>query len=171
MHDIVIILKGLHISRYDVQAMKSAGAWVVLINHDDFFSSNPVNWSSTQRRAISEYDFVFVTRRVNVNEVRRLNSQVEFFPFAFYPRIHRPIEIVPSETSIWNADVSFVGTWELERCALLEYLVQQVPAHYAVWGNQWDRVRARSPLRPFIKGRSAVMDDLAKAIGGAAVSL
>src|SRR5215510_13087773 len=87
--DIVIILKGLHVSRDDVKAMKSAGAWVVIINHDDFFSSTPRNWSSTPRRAISEYDFVFVTRQINVNEVRPLNSKVEFFQFAFFPRINR----------------------------------------------------------------------------------
>src|SRR5262249_13854303 len=48
---------------------------------------------------------------------------------------------------------------------------QQVPARYAIWGAQWDRVRAWSPLRAFIKRRSAVMDDLAKAIGGSAISL
>jgi glycosyltransferase involved in cell wall biosynthesis len=169
--DIVIIIKGLYIAFNDITSLKKAGAWVVNISHDDFFSLNRNNWTLMQHEALPAYDFVFTTREVNVAEVRPLNANVEFFPFAYYPRIHRPIEIPPVEADVWNNDVVFVGTWEKERCRLLENLVQEVPAKYAIWGSQWDKVRMRSPLLPFIRGKAIYMADMAKAIGGAKIAL
>jgi hypothetical protein len=169
--DIVIIFKGLHISADDVHALRRQGAWVVTINHDDFFSRNPSNWSRVQRGAIPAYDFVFTTREVNVAEVRPLNPNIELMPFAFYPRIHRITPMTPAERAYFGADVVFVGTWERQRCKQLEYLVERAPARYAIWGTQWDRVSRRSPLRPFLRGRDVTMEDMAKAIGGAEISL
>lgn len=169
--EIVIVLKGLHISADEVHALRGQGAWVVNINHDDFFSYNPNNWSQVQRQAIPAYDFIFVTREVNVAEVRPLNPNVELMLFAFYPRIHRITPLTPEERAYFGADVAFVGTWEQQRCKQLEYLVEQVPARYAIWGNLWDRVGRRSPLRPFLRGRDVIMEDMAKAIGGAEISL
>ena len=169
--DILIVLKGLQISADEVHALRRQGAWVVNINHDDFFSHNPNNWSHVQRQAIPAYDFVFVTREVNVAEVRPLNANVELMPFAFYPRIHRITPMTPAELAYFGADVAFVGTWERERCKQLEYLVERVPARYAIWGSQWERVSRRSALRPFLRGRDVMMEDMAKAIGGAHISL
>jgi spore maturation protein CgeB len=169
--DIVIVFKGLHISADAVRALQRQGAWVVTINHDDFFSRNPANWSHVQRQAIPAYDFVFTTREVNVAEVRPLNANVELMPFAYYPRIHRITPMTPAERSYFGADVTFVGTWEQERCKQLEYLVAQVPARYAIWGNLWGQVSRRSPLRPFIRARDVMQQDMAKAIGGAQISL
>lgn len=169
--DVVIVLKGLHIAAGDVDAMRSTGAWVVNINHDDFFSENPNNWSRAQREAIPRYDFIFATRAQNVDELRPLNPRVGFLPFAYYPRIHRAVPIADAERGVWESDVVFVGTWERERCDLLEHLVTQVPARYSIWGNQWERISRESPLRPYVRGRAAMMDDMCKAIGGAKVAL
>jgi spore maturation protein CgeB len=169
--EIIIILKGLYITPEDVYAMRASGAWVVNINHDDFFSQNNNNWSVIQRGAIPAYNHIFTTRLVNVEEVRPHNTNVEFFPFAYYPRIHRPVPIPKSEQKRWNVDVVFIGTWERERCQLLEYLVTRVPARYAIYGSQWDKVRRRSPLKPFLHRKTIVMDDMAKAISGAQLSL
>jgi glycosyltransferase involved in cell wall biosynthesis len=169
--EIVIVLKGLNIAAAEVQELRRGGAWVVNINHDDFFSFNRANRSRAQRGAISAYDFVFVTREVNVAEVRPHNPHVEFFPFAYYPRIHRPVPIPEAERERFGVDVVFVGTWERERGQLLERLVQEVPARYAIWGNLWERAGRRSPLRRFIRGRAVMMDEMAKALGGAQIAL
>ena len=168
---IVIVLKGLYIGAPEVRALQALGAWVVNINHDDFFSQNPNNWSWTQRDAVAHYDFVFVTREVNVEEIRSINPRVELMPFAYYPRIHRPVAIPAAERDVWQSDVVFVGTWELERCRMLEHLVRHVPARYAIWGNLWGRAGAKSPLRPHIRGRGVVVDDMCKAIGGSEIAL
>ena len=169
--EIIIILKGLFVSAEDVHAMRESGAWVININHDDFFSQNNNNWSVIQRAAIPAYDYILTTRIVNVEEIRPQNSNVDFFPFAYYPRIHRPVPIPEHEQKTWGVDVVFVGTWERERCRLLEYLVTEVPARYAIYGSQWDKVGRRSPLKPFLHPTTIVMDEMAKAIHGAKVSL
>jgi len=59
---LVIILKGLHVAGADIAEIKAVGAWVCIINHDDFFSANPNNWSTLQRHAIPAYNFIFTTR-------------------------------------------------------------------------------------------------------------
>jgi spore maturation protein CgeB len=110
---------------------------------------------------------VFVTREVNVEEVRPINPRVEFFPFAYHPQVHRPVAIPPQ----FETDVVFVGTWEAERCALLEQLVQRVPARYAIWGSLWSRMVRRSPLQRYIIGHDAIEDDQCRALGGAKIAL
>jgi spore maturation protein CgeB len=169
--DIAIILKGLLLSAQDVAALQDLNCWTVNINHDDFFSSNPNNWSAIQRDALSQYDYIFPTREVNVAEVRPYNKNVEFFPFAYYPKIHRPVPIPAEEKERWNVDVVFVGTWESRRCELLEHLVSCVPGDYAIYGSQWEKIGSESPLRPFIKMTELGPDEMAKAVGGARISL
>lgn len=169
--ELVLVLKGLFVGAEEVRAMRAAGAFVAIINHDDLFSLNPNNWSTVQRAALPHYSYILVTREVNVAEVGHLNRNVEFFPFAYYPGIHRKLEIPEHERALFESDVVFVGTWEAERCRLLEHLVQSVPARYAIWGSHWSRAGKRTPLAPFIVGRIAMMDDQCKAIGGAKIAL
>ncbi len=168
---VVMILKGLHLDSRDIRKLKTTGAWVVNINHDDFFSHNRNNWSLLQRSAIPEYDYIFTTREVNVQEIYCFNPQVEFFPFAYCPRIHRPVAVTQSEERQWAVDVLFAGTWERCRSRQLEELVQRVPARYSIWGSQWEKVSRGSPLQPFLRKRPIVMGEMAKAIGAAKISL
>ena len=166
----VIILKGLFLSREDVFDLRRTGAWVVNINHDDFFSRNRNNWSPVQRRAVPAYDFIFPTREVNVAEIRPLNPNVEFFPFAYHPKLHRPVEVPAVDRERFAADVVFVGTWEAPRARLLEALVLSVRARYAVYGEQWGNLPPGSPLKPFI--RPPVWgDDLCRVVGSSKIAL
>src|SRR5262249_55669008 len=107
--EIVVVLKGLNLGPSDVNTLRGLGPWVINVNHDDFFSTNRNNWSPLQRAALPHYDFVLTTREVNVDEVRHVNPRVEFFPFAYHPDIHRPVNIGSSERNLWNVDVVFVG--------------------------------------------------------------
>ncbi|NIL99717.1 MAG: glycosyltransferase [Acidobacteria bacterium] len=169
--DIVLVLKGLHVGPREVRALKRDGAWVAIINHDDFFSLNPANVSAVQRAALPEWDFVFATREANVAEVRPSNPNVEFFRFAYYPRIHRPVAVDPATEPQWVSDVVFVGTWEKERAALMEQLVRRVDADVAVWGSQWHKLAPWSPLRRHVRGTEIYLDDQCRAIGAAKISL
>jgi hypothetical protein len=51
--EIVIILNGLNLDFRDIRNLKTTGAWVVNINHDDFFSHNRNNWSWLDQQACS----------------------------------------------------------------------------------------------------------------------
>jgi spore maturation protein CgeB len=169
--ELIVVLRGLLLGRADVAALRALGAVVVIVNHDDFFSRTPSNRSSRQLEALPEYDRVFATRRVNVGEVAPINPRVEFFTFAYHPPLHRIVPMSDEERARWASDVLFVGTWEDERARLLEHLAATVPARYAIYGNQWERLSRRSPLRPFTAGRAAVGDDMAKAIAASKIAL
>jgi spore maturation protein CgeB len=169
--EMVIVLKGLYLDGGTIGELRRRGAWVVNINHDDFFGVNRNNWSPVQRRAISAYNHIFTTREVNVAEVRPLNPDVEMFYFAYYPRIHRPVAISPNERTRWSSDVVFVGTWEKMRCRSLETLIRRVPARYAIFGTQWEKCGALSPARPAVRAGEIVLDEMAKALGGAKICL
>lgn len=169
--DLLVALGGLHFGPADVRRFQAAGAWMVNLNHDDFFSQYRLNHSAVQRAAIPVYDYVLTTREVNVGEIHPLNPRVEFFPFAYDPAVHRPVPIPPAEANRWKVDVSFVGTYAPHRAAVLERLVQAAPARYAVYGASWEKLGRRSPLRPHMRFGNIFNDDLAKAIGGAEVSL
>jgi spore maturation protein CgeB len=169
--DIVIVSKGLFVSKESILALKMAGAWVVNLNHDDFFSLYRNNWSVLQRAAIPAYDHIFSTRMVNVSEIRPINANVDFLPFSYYPRIHRPVELTKADGNEYSCDVLFVGTWARARCRLLEKLVRRVGANYAIYGSHWEKVGRNSVLAPFIKGRVLGPDEMAKAMGAAKISL
>ena len=168
---IIIVLKGLFLSNEDVHHLRQNNRWVCNINHDDFFSFNPNNWSRLQRAAIPAYDWIFTTREVNVKEVQPLNPNVSFLQFAYYPKIHRIVPISDSEIELLNADVIFVGTFAVERARLLERLVSEVPARYAIYGSQWEKLSFRSPLKKWVHPKELYLDNLAKALGGAKVAL
>lgn len=168
--NMVLIFKGLHLGPQDVRRLRQS-SWVALLNHDDYFSANRANWSPLQRRALREYDRVYVTRDVNLAEVRPYSDHVELLRFAFHPQLHRPLAATEAFPRFSNTDVLFVGTWESQRAEMLEALVQRVPANYAIWGNQWDRVSRASPLRRYIQGRALEGDAYAAAVHAARISL
>jgi spore maturation protein CgeB len=168
---IVLILKGLHISRFDLIELRKYGCWVCNVNHDDFFSANQNNWSVHQRGAIPHYDYLFTTREVNVEEVSRLNPNVEFFPFAFYPQIHRPVYVSPGNVEKWACDVVFVGTYERHRAQMLENLVRSSSFKLVIHGGLWGRLPFWSPLRKCLGHSDLRFDELSMAIGCASVAL
>lgn len=169
--DIIIILKGLFVEANTIEELKSRGSWVVNINHDDFFSLNPNNRSKVQKQAIPTYDYLFTTREVNVGELFPYNKNVSFFPFAYFPDIHKVIELGEDERNIWRSDVLFIGTWERERARLLEQIVQLFPADYAIYGSQWNNVASDSPLKSYIKNKELRGDQMAHAIRYSSMSL
>ena len=168
--DILIVLKGLLIDVDTINLVRQQGTWVVNINHDDFFSQNPNNRSRTQRQALPGYDYIFTTREINAVEIRPFNPSVEFFPFAYYPKIHRPISVTGSEEDLWNNDVVFVGTYAAARARMLQILCERVPARYAIYGGSWNKLRGKSGLLKYLRPE-VFCDDMAKAIGGAKIAL
>jgi hypothetical protein len=144
--DIVIVLKGLLVYESTIQEIKKSGAWVVNINHDDFFTNNPNNTTEILKNAIPAYDHILTTREVNVKELERFNSKVTFFPFAYYPAIHKRVEYSKADERAWQSDVVFVGTWDKLRESTLEQLVKAVPAQYAIYGGQWDKMTSTAAI-------------------------
>lgn len=170
--DIIIILKGLLLGPADIASLKAHAAFVVVINHDDYFSKSINSISKLQFDAIPYYDFVFVTKEVNVTEISKYNQAVEFFPFAYYPVIHKKYVLSETDTKKYETDILFIGTYELERVALMEYLVSKTNYKLSMYGGNWQLLPGSSVLQKCnIHHREIIMEDMAKAIQGAKITL
>jgi hypothetical protein len=170
--DIVIILKGIHIGKDDVKELKMYSSFVVNINHDDFFSHNKNNRSSRQFEAIPEYDYIFTTREVNVEELKPYNKRTEFFMFAYDPDIHFKPLLTHEEQKKYAADVLFIGTYEKPRAAMLEKLTVICDFNLAIYGNDWHKLDKSSVLHKYVRSYTGIwMKEMAKAIAGANITL
>jgi glycosyltransferase involved in cell wall biosynthesis len=170
--DFIIILKGLHFSKADIENLKLHSPFVVNINHDDFFSFNINNRSVLQFEAIEAYDYIFTTREVNVTEIFPINKYVEFFPFAYYPGIHKKYVLNAEENEFYASEVLFIGTYEKERASFLEKLVTDDQFDLAIYGKGWNKLGTRSPLRKYLKSDHGLwMGEMAKAIGASKITL
>jgi hypothetical protein len=167
----VVILKGAHVGPSEVREYQREGAWVVNINHDDYFSRTRSNRSALLSAALPAYDYLLTPRTVNCDELRGINPRVAYFPFSYLPALHRPVPVPPNELDRWAVDVVFVGTYAPHRVGLLEFLVTTVRGSYAIYGGNWHKLSRRSPLRPYVRMHPVLFDDMAKAFGGAKVSL
>ena len=65
--------------------------------------------------------------------------------------------------------LSGLGRGGVRSC--LSYLVREVPARYAIFGSQWEKISRNSALRSSVRGHELVSDEMAKALGSANVAL
>ena len=95
---------------------------------------------------------------------------VKHLPFAFDPIGHNPdIEIAANGESAFKADLSFVGSWDKEREAILESLVD---FDLAIYGQRWrEKVKPSSPLFSKIRRDSVWGEDFVKCFKGSRVVL
>lgn len=166
--DVVLVVKGAHLTMECLAAMKSTGATLVNFATDDPF--NPRNSSPLWRRALPLYDVVCTPRHANVADLRALGvSDVRFVPFGYKQDVH--FEEAPqdsAEQERFQSDVCFIGGADLDRLVYFEELVERVPdVKLALYGGYWNR----SPrLAPFWRGY-AVGREFRLAVGGAAISV
>ena len=169
--DLIIVLKGVWLDESAVERLRAGRTWVVLINHDDFFSGYKGNRSKIQLRALPHYDYVFPTKEINVHELRRVNPNIEFFAFAYYPQVHKPPSPSDDDRKNWQSDAVFVGNCYPERTKQLEYLATTLPIDLKIYGSSWSTVANRTSLGKYIQGRSLGPEDMAKALFYSKVSL
>ena len=172
--DILIVLKGLLLDKQLIRTFRKAGTWTTLINHDDFFSKFRTNRSKIQWQAVPEYNYVFCTKEVNVKEVKPFNGNVEMFLFAYNPKIHFPPgDLNEKEEKDWTSDVVFVGNSYPERIKQLEYLVQTIGSaiNLKIYGPNWNKLKRRSSLSPYIQEKYLLPAEMRKAIFCAKISL
>lgn len=171
--EIIIILKGLAISDSMIKKLKK-NSWVVQINHDDFFSEFAYNTSNVLLKAMPQYDYIFCTKEINVEEVKKYNRNVEMLMFAYYPKIHFPPEYSDEDQRKWQSDIVFIGNIYPLRKKQLEYLVTHIdrPIDLKIYGPNWpDKINRSSPLGKFIQSRYLGPEEMRKAIYYSKISL
>jgi spore maturation protein CgeB len=163
--DLFIVLKGLLISKYDILYVKSLGVYTILINHDDIFSKFKNSRSRIQFECLPFYNQVFVTKEINYFELIPFFQNVNFLPFSFYPKIHCVPKFDTKDKIKWGYDILFVGSCYKSRREVLEFCVKNLPLNLriGIFGNGWNKVSSRSPLKKYIAGKELNFDEMRKA--------
>jgi spore maturation protein CgeB len=122
---------------------------------------------------IPAYDCIFTPKSYHFEIYQRYAAKrVEFLPYAYDPWCHFPLDLTDQERVTFASDVAFIGTWGKARAEFLEELVRRgFPYELAIWGNQWDKLAANSPLRRFVKFKPANGSTQAKVFAGTKIAL
>ncbi len=121
---------------------KPRATWVN-INPDDPFNLDS-NGSSSHNilNTIPQYDIYTTWGRHLVTRIQTAGCQnVIYLPFAYDTDCHFPSEAVDRELA---ETITFVGTWDKQREEILTHVAD---LSLRVYGNFWDRLGKRSPLR------------------------
>ncbi len=111
---------------------------------------------------LPRYDCVFTTKSFHMTDPRLLHHvrQLKLVPHGADPEVHRPVHLSASAKRRYGADVSFVGCWSPKKEALVQHLVQALPAcHLRLWGPGWERSEPK--VRAKWEGRGVYGDEIA----------
>lgn len=107
---------------------------IILVLEDDMFLKH--NQSIYFRNTLPLFDIIFTTKKRNLSELKFLGAKrTEFFLDSYDPFLHKQL---PTYNSIKSKcfDVSFIGTFELDRYEALIFLAKKgIKIH--VYGNNW----------------------------------
>lgn len=159
--DVVFIEKALTIRPATVQQIAQIRRRSVIAVYCLEYMLNPDYDSRYFWAALPYYDVVFTCNSYNIDYLlSRGARRVEFTPFAYSIHMHRPVHVSPQDHARYGADVSFVGGYEPQRAASLNFLADcGIPVR--IWGNNWHRFRNPHPALK-LEMRPAYGEDYAK---------
>ncbi len=166
--DLVLVLKGELIAPKTLAAIRSQSrARLVNWNPDDPFE--PSITTRALVAGIPEYDIYFTWGKRLVGRLREAGARhVEYLPFGYDPDTHLPVRPDAARDAERSPDISFCGTWTLERERLLGRLAG---CDLGIWGNGWESLGNSSPLRDRQKGPAIYDGDLSQVYGSSRIVL
>ncbi|HMF56940.1 MAG TPA: glycosyltransferase [Pyrinomonadaceae bacterium] len=144
-YDAVIVFKGMQLTPAWLARCKTiskAGAWVNY-NPDDPF--NLVSRGATNQNvvnSIGHYDIYATWARRLIPSIQKAGCEsVIYLPFAYdkdnhFPEVRRREEL--------EGTVTFIGGWDAQR---EQVLTEVAEFDLKIYGEGWDRINSRSPLR------------------------
>ncbi len=171
-YDILFIEKGLSVKPSTIRFAKliQPGLPVISYSLDDVMNKN--NSSVFYRKSIPLYDFHFTNKKYNVKELEEAGAKnVHYFRNGYSDKVHRPLHTDLTEKANYGSDVSFIGTYEEERAALIRYIA----AHgikVKIWG--WVRTAKQTNMdhpNIIVRDQYAYDDEYAKVIGSSKINL
>jgi len=168
--DIIFDFKSLVLNQKTIIKINSIskGTMIAFFSEDDMIQKH--NNSKYFLESISYYDVIFTTKSYNVKELSELGARRVIFQNKSYDKTyHKPIKLSVEENDVFAADVSFVGTFEIERASIMLKLAQK-GIKIVIWGNGWqDWTTKHQNLN--IKNKAVYGDDFIKLICATKINL
>ncbi len=144
--DLMVIAKGIEVKPATLEAIKEElpAIQLVNINYDDFFSRSPSNYFSNLDRLIPLYDWIFPSKKANVEELISIGApRVHYLPLGYDETVHYPVSPNREISLRRGGEVIFVGTYTAARAEYLDHIVNY---ELAIWGGHWKRRKIRPDL-------------------------
>ncbi|MBP7275296.1 MAG: glycosyltransferase [Kiritimatiellae bacterium] len=168
--DMFLVFKGAHVQAGTIRALQARGARALCVYPDVSFYAH----GRYLPQALPAYDWIFTTKTFGLADMRaQLGiTRASVIPHAADADLHRPTSLNDRDRADFACEVSFIGTWSPKKERILTDVVTRLPQlRLKVFGGQWDRVPAASPLRPFLAGYPVYSLDYVKAICGSKINL
>lgn len=169
-YDIIWIENGITILPSTLKTIKINFPSIKLItlSEDDMFQRH--NQSLWYLKNLKYYDFVFTTKKYNLDELKKLGAKKTIlFLDSYDDRYHKPFTLNNLEKRDFEADVSAIGAYEKERAATLNYIAEN-GIKVKIWGNGWDKFKNSQNMLE-IKNEFLYGVDYSKAISASKINL
>lgn len=161
--------KANYVTPTAMHAIKETGAVAINVYPDVSFMAHGPRLPKT----LPLYDWVFTTKTFGLKDLESTLGvrSASFFPPAYDPEVHAPCVLDTADHALYQADVSFIGSWSPKKEMMMATLAQAVPdARIRIWGNTWDRASSES-LRSVIEGRAVIGPEYAKCVCASRINL
>jgi hypothetical protein len=168
--EMLLVFKGSFVNAASLDAMRRLGVRTYCFYPDISFRTH----GRYLPAALPRYDWVFTTKTFGIDDLRdQLGmTRASKIDHAFDPDLHRPTRLTPDDIDRYECDVSFIGTWSPKKEKVLTALASARPAlRLRIWGDQWNRAKATSPLAKHIAHRPVVGAEYVRAITASAINL
>jgi len=112
--DLVFVYRGNHIYSAAIKKIKQSGAVIFGYNNDDPFSDgHPAYFWRHFKKSIPYYDHIFVYRRKNLHDYKKINyTKISLLTAYYIEEDNFPIEIEKLPTDKYVCDAVFAGHYE-----------------------------------------------------------
>ncbi len=150
--DLVLVFKGIELLSSTLRHLRALPNRPILANWnpDNPFDLSPSNTSRELIASVPTYDMYFMWDRDLFSPLREIGARrVEYLPFGYDPDEHHPVELSETEREALHSQACFVGGYTPERASLLAHLTGY---RLGLWGTDWHRLPADSPLHGHLRG-------------------
>ncbi len=154
--DVVVVFKGWGVSPKTLDVLRHRNRTLVQFYPDTTLYA----YGKWIPECVSKYDYWFTTKSFGIDDVKTLSSSVEVIAVnhAFDPDVHAPPKPESWKSQKYSCDVSFIGTWDLEKEQFLAEVAQRLPEiNMKIWGSYWER-STREELVGAIQGCEVLGD-------------
>jgi spore maturation protein CgeB len=165
---LLFVFKGFMVTPESVNAIHDRGGVAINVWPDVSFTVH----GRHVPRALPLYDWVFTTKTFGMRDMEHALGirSASFLPPAFDAETHRPVALDAEDRSLYECDVSFVGTWSPKKDRILRSLRRINPnLNIKIWGEQW--TPARSFLGDWLRHRGVTGTEYSKAICASKINI